>query len=497
MNVIFVSLPKIETTFPPGALAVLASVAKDAGYESRMFDLNLELFNQLDQDQWHAFESWCTFASDQLDTNIVNTVKKIFISGLAQRIDCNTKFVAFSVFSYFSSRIAKEVMSWYKDHFDISTIVGGTGVSTDTSASNKEILGDYLLQQKLADYVVFGEGEVSLSNILNGIVDGPGINYNNPQQIEDLTSLPVPTYEYFDMDQYENKKILVTGSRGCVRKCTFCDIELTWPKFRHRKAEHIIQEIKQNFYNFGITQFEFTDSLINGSITNFDRFNELLWEEKQKNPELEPIRYQGQFICRPSSQQKERSYELMHRAGCNQLIVGIESFSENVRNHMGKKFSNDDIDWHFKQCARWGIPNTLLMIVGYPTETPEDHRENLLALEKYKTFVKMGVIFMVRWGYTMHLYDHTPIMGMIDELGIDLNNDVKFDSLYSWTSSLNPSNTLKERIQRRLELHERSVELGYPMPRVKEELLSIEKLAASDLSLPKKARSVYKLKVAS
>jgi radical SAM superfamily enzyme YgiQ (UPF0313 family) len=281
-----------------------------------------------------------------------------------------------------------------------------------------------------------------------------------------------------------------------VRKCTFCDIELTWPKFRYRNAQNIIDEIKQNFYEYGITKFEFTDSLINGSISNFNKFNELLYEEKQRHPDLEPIRYQGQFICRPSTQQKEQTYELMHLAGCEMLITGIESFSEDVRNHMKKYFSNDDIDYHLEQCARWGIPNILLMIVGYPTETRKDHQANLDTLVRYKKYVDMNTIFMVRWGYTMHLYEHTPIMSMLEELDINLENNVKFDSLYGWVSNLNPENTLQERIRRRLEIHELCVKLGYPMPRVREELLGIKNLALQHKNFKQQPQKIFEIKQA-
>jgi hypothetical protein len=128
------------------------------------------------------------------------------------------------------------------------------------------------------------------------------------------------------------------------------------------------------------------------------------------------------------------------------------------------------------------------MIVGYPTETMSDHQENLDALVRYKKYVDMGTIFMVRWGLTMHLYDHTPIMGMIDTLGIDVQDNIKFDSVYSWTATTNPANTLKERIRRRIEIHELCVKLGYPMPRVREELLAIKTLAEKSQMLDHKPK---------
>ena len=158
------------------------------------------------------------------------------------------------------------------------------------------------------------------------------------------------------------------------------------------------------------------------------------------------------------------------------ITTGIESFSNNVRNHMKKKFSNEAIENHFKQCAKWGIRNVVLMIVGYPTETLADHQYNLDGLYKYKLYADMGTIFMIRWGYTMHLYDNTPIMAMANELQLNFESNIRMDSLYGWTSGLNPSNTLLERIRRRIEIHETSYKLGYSMPRVGEELARIKKL---------------------
>jgi len=476
-NLILISLPKIETTFPPGALAIISSVAKHNNRDVKIFDYNLDLHDTLCEQDWEDLEAWCMFGKDSITRSLESKLKQLFFDGLDSRINTQTEYVIFSVFSYFSNRIASLVLEWYQSRYRLPTVVGGSGVSTDTSANNKEIFGDFLINKKLSDYVIFGEGEIAFASLLNGITKFPGINQNNPRQIDNLNDLPLPTYEYFDMSRYSNPKILITGSRGCIRKCTFCDIELTWPKFRYRDSQHILDEIKKHFYEYGITEFEFTDSLVNGSISNFDRFNELLYEAKQKNPDLEPIKYQGQFICRPMEQQKPHSYELMHLAGCSMLIVGIESFSESVRNHMRKKFSDQDIDYHLEQCAQWGLRNIFLMIVGYPTETEHDHRHALDTLYRYKKYAAMGTIFMIRWGLTMHLYEHTPIMNLVEELGIELENNIKFDSLYGWTSSINPSNNIKERIRRRLDLHQHCVELGYPMPRVREELMALRELA--------------------
>jgi radical SAM superfamily enzyme YgiQ (UPF0313 family) len=337
--------------------------------------------------------------------------------------------------------------------------------------------GVWVLEKNLCDYVIFGEGEKALEALLANDTTFPGINQPNQQQIKNLDELDYPDYAGVNWNEYYDPRVLITGSRGCVRKCTFCDIEVSWPKYSYRSAEKLVEEIRRSVHDYGLTRFEFTDSLINGSVKNFNRFNELLIEAKAKDPAMVPVTYMGQFICRNQSATNDSSYELMHYAGCNQITVGIESFSERVRYHMKKKFSDSDIENHFIQCSRWGIPNVLLLIVGYPTETLHDHEQNIKALHKYKKYSDMGIIFMARWGLTMHLYDDTPISLMKDDLGISTIDVGDRDSVYNWISSTNPDLTLAERLRRRMEIHETSVNLGYAMPHSQKELTTLLQIA--------------------
>jgi hypothetical protein len=157
---------------------------------------------------------------------------------------------------------------------------------------------------------------------------------------------------------------------------------------------------------------------------------------------------------------------------------------------MRKKFTNLDIDYHIDQCSRWNIKNVWLMICGYPTETLQDHVENLNSLEKYSLYAKQGIIELIRWGTTMHLIDDTPITSaeMLKDLDIvlDAQGSLGFTSTYNWVSSKNPSLDLAERIRRRVEIHEHCVKNGYPQPRVRQELSSLLTLAKQHLVGPRK-----------
>lgn len=384
--------------------------------------------------------------------------------------------------------MAQLVLPWLRKNTTAKIVLGGNGVNRLFTDSKKPF-HDWIDENNLADFVVYGDGEPTFDAILNNETNIAGVNRAPQINDYDINTFPIPEYSKFDYSLYGGKKIYVTGSRGCVRKCTFCDVATMWPKFRYRKAEHLLEEIRKNYYELGVTNFDFTDSLINGSISNFYRFNCLLAEEKEKNPDLKDVKFMGQFICRPKKDMPESHYEAMYYAGCEQVTIGIESFSEDIRTHMKKKFSNADIDYHIEQSSYWNVRNVWLMICGYPTETLKDHHCNLDGLRRYQKYSKQGILELIHWGHTMHLIDDTPIteQKMLDDLDIIVHSAqggfTGFEDTYNWVSGKNPDLTLIERIRRRVELHELSISLGYLQPRVRQNLntlLSLSKQAHTD-----------------
>ena len=492
---LLINLPQYDTLAPPGALAILASVCTENNYDYELFDFNIELYHYLNEEESRILSDWLvgiTVDYGALDPAVEKRVLDLWEQRTKEINLDQFDFVTVSVFSFWSLRMVQLVLPKLRQDTRAKIVLGGTGCSSKFF-DTKIPFTTWVHDNHLADYIVQGDGEPTFSRILKSETDIPGVN-GVPQKFDwDINSYPIPDYSRFDLKLYGGKKVYITGSRGCVRDCTFCDIGTIWPKFRYRKAENIIAEIKKHYYDLGITSFDFTDSLINGSISNFYQFNILLAEEKEKNPDLKDISYIGQFICRPKNQMPESHYEAMHYAGCKQLTVGIESFSESIRTHMRKKFNNEDIDYHIDQCSYWNIKNVWLMLCGYPTETIEDHQNNLYYLAKYQPYAQQGIIELIRWGTTMHLIDDTPITSaeMLKDLDIvlDTKGSLGFADTYSWISNKNPTLNLTERIRRRVEIHEHSVKYGYAQPRVRQELNSLLNL----IKQHPKSRKVFEL----
>lgn len=468
-----ISLPKQDLHRPPGALAILASACEENNLLYEVHDFNLWLSKHLQQDEWNNInDNWET-----MDPFLRKDTKwyGIFLDRLSQFVDQvlsgSFDLICISVFSDLSACPCVEMVDAFnrsEKRGSLKIVIGGTGIRAKLPTFQNDLCHE-LLEKKVIDYFIFGEGEMAFRRLLRGEV-GQGINDYDAMQIDDLDQFPFPSYEKIHPQNYQfvsRPEIVLTGSRGCVRKCTYCDVARYWPKYRYRSGKQIAEEMLHYWQTVGINHFEFSDSLINGSLKQFKEMNHELLILKKQHLNFDP-HYKGQFICRPSNSMKEQDYMDMAEAGCDYLYVGVESFSDKIRWDMDKKFTNADLDWHLKMTGKYGIKNSLLMLIGYPTETHEDHAKNLQWLHDNQHYAQSGVIALIVFGYTAGILEDTPLFHMREQLGIvpEFEDDDKFWPS-NWISLDNPQLTLRERIKRWVELTNTAAKLGYLMPRNK------------------------------
>ena len=273
--------------------------------------------------------------------------------------------------------------------------------------------GKDIIENNLADWVVISEGEEVLADIVKGKHE-PGIVQT--QQIQNLDDLSFPDYTGLDVYQYtggsptgdqvrdpkykKRNELALIGSRGCVRKCTFCDVEAYWPKFRWRSAENIFNEMMNNYNTYNINRFFFYDSLVNGNSKQFEELLDLIIEAGSPFKSI-----QGLAIFK---KMPERIFAKMKKAKWTTMIIGVESFSEEVRNHMRKKFSNAVMDENLKWYKKYKLNVVLLMIVGYPGETEYNHKENYHWMKDNRQYAG-NPIKQIEVGTTMLVFPGAPV----------------------------------------------------------------------------------------
>lgn len=140
------------------------------------------------------------------------------------------------------------------------------------------ILPEDVLNNKHVDYVVRGEGEVSMVELVKTAnpESVAGVSYrqngkviHNPARplIKNLDSLPFPAYHLFPMKKYHpalggyrrTPAINMISSRGCLGKCTFCYKDMFGVMTRMRSPENLVEEIELLTGNYGIKEITFYD----------------------------------------------------------------------------------------------------------------------------------------------------------------------------------------------------------------------------------------------
>jgi radical SAM superfamily enzyme YgiQ (UPF0313 family) len=492
---VVISIPRLEPHRPPPGPAIIAKICEQQGHTVTAYDLNIKFFNYCKNQNidYHGFDQvWNQFAD--FDTQQYKILEK-FLDVWCKRISLeNYDYIMIGIFGISGSVFAREFLNRLRPLTGAKIIIGGMGAGTAGLTDPEDCLGYRLKNEGLVDTYVVGEGEGSIVKVLNNET-GPGINNTEVSQIDNLDSLPQPDYKFFNLEEYDylfpnEKEVFITGSRGCVRKCTYCDIERYWPKFRYRSGQNIANEIIDNYERFGITRFYFTDSLINGSFKAFNDMCEKLSCYKFDHP----LSWSGQFIFRDKKSIPKDHYELVKAAGADILFVGIETGSDRVRFDMGKKFTNEDIDFQFEECSKNGIHVIPLMFTGYITETIEDHRENLQAFQRWQRYVADGTIVGAELGTSLIILPGAPVERMIDSHGLTFVVDDNMEpDLKLWWSEANPELTIKERIRRKLEVHETAIKYAWPVWRQASRLRELKELILKHELHQKDIQKFYKL----
>lgn len=412
LDMLFIISGKIRPDSPTAGAGVLKAHLASNGINSKIIDFNIELYNYVATYQkaryyWEGYDAQVSTKKDEtkIPENIWSSYELKYLSdesnpsawqgfdefceltesqfdSIIERIkDLNPKWVGISLLAWnTNASVAIKLSEVIRENFPTIKIVwGGGGILPGKCSKLKEI--------DLIDHFVYGDAEYVITELLNGNTEYSGIDSFTPNQLDNLDDMLLPDFNDIDWSLYDktdhkiskaNGVAHITGSRGCVRHCDFCDVWRLWPKFRFRSAEKILEEMLHYRNEYGIKFFYFNDSLINGNMKTYRKLLELL----STNNEAKDIYWHTQFVVRSERQMPESDWEMLSRTNVGLLEIGIESFSEQIRNNMKKGFTSTDLDFTLKMARKYKIPIALNILTGYPFETEADHQINIDEIEK-------------------------------------------------------------------------------------------------------------------
>lgn len=359
MNILLIN-PRLKSWSPniwvPLGVTYIAAVLEQKGHDVEILDLNARQMN---------------------DSNLKRRVRNADIVGISGMI---TEY----------EEVLKLVEMIKQTKAEAMVVLGGPLATT---------LPQKLLQISRSDFVVIGEGEKIIVDLISAIEQGSsfgdikGISYRADNQIvvtepaepiASLDSIPFPVRHHLDMKRYianhfdrfgikiegfgKIKSTNLISSRGCPYNCTFCFKQMWGHKWRGRSPENIIAEMEQLYNQYGINGFFFNDDTFVLDRERISKFCELL---RQKGLNIV-------WYCngRANLMSKEL-LEAMYSAGCRAIAYGIESGNQQILDSIKKGITLDQVRKVVKWTKEAGINITGYFMIGMLGETKETIRETI------------------------------------------------------------------------------------------------------------------------
>jgi radical SAM superfamily enzyme YgiQ (UPF0313 family) len=446
-DIVILNVPGSITTTPLAAPALLKGSIEKAGFTCRTVDYNIKLYTEIPN-----ATDLGNYYSSGLNTEVAAAADKLIEQWAQEVVALDPKFVGISVFT-FNNRIATRLFCKHikKLSTTIKIVLGGQGLSDGGIQGTSGFARD-LHKENLVDHWIRSEGEISIVELLKGNLSYPGIDSDTFQQVDNLDEIAFPNYDDYELDKYTPVFLPVTASRGCVYSCSFCDVHEHW-KYKSRTGQNVADELMYLNQRYGISEFRFTDSVINGSLKEFRRLTRILAEYNRTTEN--PITWTSHFIVRPMVQVNEQYWKEIADSGGKQLAMGLETGSDSVRAHMNKNFTNADIDYTLEMLDKYNITCQFIIIVGYPTETEKDFQDTLAMLDRYRPLANR-IVEEVFFGTTLSILPGTVLHHNAEKYNIQTD---KYE--HNWIAFDNPDLTLEKRLERLQYVNKYATDLGY------------------------------------
>lgn len=432
------------------APAMLSAKVKSRGYKFKFLDINLSLFEHCDSNQTQYQEKV------ELLQNLVATPRDTVVDRWTTEILSHVSqsdYLLVNVFSQYSHGVAFKIIQLVKQHYpDISIIIGGIGGQKLVGSLENIVVKTWIENHfEHCQSLIFGELLLNNGYICGWQTDTTMSEIDRllPQKISQYNPMQTMDFSVYNLDRYQwpasGRSVPILGSHGCVRQCSFCDVIKHYPKYSFVEADQLTQQIVDVYQQTGISKFIFMDSLVNGSMSNFESLLKNLIHSKQQGWLPEDFSWSGTYICRPRSTQLDRIHLLLRESGVDNLVIGVETGSDRIRFEMEKKFTNKDLLYELTAFAQHNIKAQLLFFPAWPTETNDDFKETIQLLTQLAPLSQQGTV-SASFGMTgFTLVDGTPIYQTKHQIGL-----VEGPLSFLWRCDTNPDLNFWETLRRRL-----------------------------------------------
>lgn len=180
-----------------------------------------------------------------------------------------------------------------------------------------------------------------------------------------LDALPMPAVDLLPLHRYyaltlPRPFLSIVTSRGCPYKCTYCSQVYVGGKYREHSAQRVLAEIERGVQTFGAKEIIFFDETFT---VNKKRISEICRGITDKGIKVSwNIRTRGDLL-------DESILQMMRKAGCHSIHVGIESGSPRIQKLMKKNLDLVKVARTLAAARNLGMETRGYFMLGFPGET--------------------------------------------------------------------------------------------------------------------------------
>ncbi len=237
------------------------------------------------------------------------------------------------------------------------------------------------------DYVVRGEGEETLTELLTFLKNGKDVNQvqgvvfkninetivTSPRAVmRNLDSLPMPAWDLIDIEPYRKIWIKHHGyfslniatTRGCPYKCNWCAKPIYGNRYNSRSPQKVVEEIDYLLEKFRPDHFWMCDDIFGLKPGWTKTFRDEVVKKK--------LSFKYKIQSRVDLLLEEDMIDALAESGAETIWVGAESGSQKILDAMDKGTTVEQIYQATNLMKQKRIRVAFFLQFGYLGETKED-----------------------------------------------------------------------------------------------------------------------------